>query len=60
MLITHDTLNNLSEAAENHILITQAQERLNHSSGTVSLEEVMRHYGISQSDLDNIKEPEIE
>ncbi len=60
VILSPDEYIRLSEIAEDHLLMTQAQERLENSSGTVSLEEVMQHYGISESDLDNAEEPEIE
>ncbi len=51
----------LSEIAEDYALMVEAQTRIERSSAkTMSLEEVMKDCGISQEDIDNAEEPEIE
>jgi PHD/YefM family antitoxin component YafN of YafNO toxin-antitoxin module len=50
----------LSEIAENYQLLLEAQERLAKDSQTLTFEEVMQNCGVSQSDLDNAEELEIE
>ena len=42
-------------------LLAMAKDRLSHTSGkTISHEEIMKKYGISQDDLDEMEDVEIE
>lgn len=50
----------LSEMAEDHYLALEAQNRLAKSSETVSFDDVMKNAGITQADLDDAEEPDIE
>ncbi len=50
----------LSEMAEDYVLMLEAQKRLAHSEHTLSFDEVMNECGVSQEDIDNAQEPEIE
>lgn len=51
----------LSEIEENYILLLEAQKRLDSSDGkTLGFSEVMNELGITDEDLNNAEEPEIE
>ena len=50
----------LSEMAEDHYLALEAQNRMAKSSETVSFDDVMKNAGITQADLDDAEEPDIE
>ncbi|MCL2815772.1 MAG: hypothetical protein FWD23_14340 [Oscillospiraceae bacterium] len=49
------------EAAEDEYLLALAEQRLKNDTGIIyTLEEVMARHGITQEDLDNAEEDEIE
>mgnify|MGYP004679591671 CR=1 FL=1 len=50
----------LSELAEDYALMLEAQKRLSHEGRTLSLDEVMNECGVTQEDIDNAQELEIE
>ena len=52
----------LSEIAEDYFLFTEAQERLKSNKGktNVSFEEVMQNYGLTEEDIENAEDLEIE
>ncbi len=52
----------LSEIAEDYVLLTEAQERLKNNKGkkNVSFEEVMQNYGLTEEDIENAEDLEIE
>lgn len=52
----------LSEIAENYFLLTEAQERLKNNKGkkNLSFEEVMQNYGLTEEDIENAEDLEIE
>ena len=52
----------LSEIAEDYYLLLEAQERLKSNSGqkALSFDDVMQNYGISESDIENAEDLDIE
>lgn len=62
VIISPDEYVRLSEIAEDYYLLLEAQERLKNNSGKRSLtfNDVMQNYGISESDIENAEDLEIE
>ena len=62
VIISPDEYIRLSEIAEDYILLTEAQERLKNNKGkkNVSFEEVMQNYGLTEEDIENAEDLEIE
>lgn len=61
VIISPDEYVRLSEIAENYYLLTEAEERLRKSSGkTLSFDEVMQNCGVTEDDIANAEELEIE
>ena len=62
VIISPDEYIRLSEIAEDYFLLTEAQERLKNNKGkkNVSFEEVMQNYGLTEEDIENAEELEIE
>lgn len=62
VILSPDEYVRLSEIAEDYCLLLEAQERLKNNSGqrSLSLDDVMRNYGISESDIENAEDLEIE
>lgn len=52
----------LSELAEDYYLLAEAQERLNNNTGkeTLSLDSVMQSCGLTQADIENAEDLDIE
>lgn len=52
----------LSEIAEDYFLLTEAQGRLKSNKGkkNLSFEEVMQNYGLTEEDIENAEDLEIE
>ncbi len=62
VIISPDEYIRLSEIAEDYFLLTEAQERLKNNKGkkNVSFEEVMQNYGLTEEDIENAEDLEIE
>lgn len=62
VIISPDEYVRLSEIAEDYYLLLEAQERLKNNSGqkTLSFNDVMQNYGISESDIENAEDLDIE
>lgn len=62
VIISPDEYIRLSEIAENYHLLLEAQERLKNNNGkkALSFEEVMQNFGISESDIENAEDLDIE
>lgn len=62
VIISPDEYVRLSEIAEDYYLLLEAQERLKNNSGqkTLSFDDVMQNYGISESDIENAEDLDIE
>lgn len=62
VIISPDEYIRLSEIAEDYFLLTEAQERLKNNKGkkNVSYEEVMQNYGLTEEDIENAEDLEIE
>lgn len=62
VIISPDEYIRLSEIAENHYLLLEAQERLKNNNGqkALSFDDVMQNYGISENDIENAEDLEIE
>lgn len=62
VIISPDEYIRLSEIAEDYFLLTEAQERLKNNIGkkNLSFEEVMQNYGLTEEDIENAEDLEIE
>lgn len=62
VIISPDEYIRLSEIAEDYFLLTEAQERLKNNMGkkNLSFEEVMQNYGLTEEDIENAEDLEIE
>lgn len=62
VIISPDEYIRLSEIAEDFYLLTEAQSRLKNNEGkkSLSLNDVMQKFGITESDIENAEELEIE
>lgn len=62
VIISPDEYIRLSEIAEDYFLLTEAQERLKNNKGkkNLSFEEVMQNYGLTEEDIENAEDLEIE
>lgn len=62
VIISPDEYIRLSEIAEDYFLLTEAQERLknNAEKKNLSFEEVMNDYGLTEEDIENAEDLEIE
>lgn len=62
VIISPDEYVRLSEIAEDYYLLLEAHERLKNNSGqkTLSFDDVMQNYGISESDIENAEDLDIE
>lgn len=62
VIISPDEYVRLSEIAEDYYLLLEAQERLKNNSGqkALSFNDVMQNYGISESDIENAEDLDIE
>ena len=62
VIISPEEYIRLSEIAENYYLLAEAQQRIGKNNGkkTLSFDDVMKNYGISEDDIDNAEDPEIE
>lgn len=61
VILSPDEYIRLCEIAEDYSLLLQAQERLkNANNKTLSFEEVMQNFGISESDIENAEDLDIE
>jgi PHD/YefM family antitoxin component YafN of YafNO toxin-antitoxin module len=62
VILSTDEYIRLSEIEEDYRLLMQAKERLENNRGkkALSMDEVMQDLGISESDIDNAEDAEIE
>lgn len=62
VIISPDEYIRLSEIAEDYYLLLEAQERLKNNSDkkALSFDDVMQNYGISESDIENAEDLDIE
>lgn len=62
VIISPDEYIRLSEIAEDYYLLLEAQKRLKNNNGqkSLSFEDVMQNYGISESDIENAEDLDIE
>lgn len=62
VIISPEEYIRLSEIAEDHYLMTEAQERLKNNEGkkALSLDEVMQSFGITGEDIENAEDIELE
>lgn len=62
VIISPEEYIRLSEIAENYYLLAEAQQRIGKNNGNKSLsfDDVMKNYGISEDDIENAEDPEIE
>ncbi len=62
VIISPDEYIRLSEIAEDYQLLLEAQERLknNEDKKSLSFDDVMQNYGISESDIDNAEDLDVE
>ena len=62
VIISPDEYIRLSEIAEDYFLLTEAQERLKNNMGkkNLSFEEVMQNYGLTEEEIENAEDLEIE
>ena len=62
VIMSPDEYIRLSEIAEDYFLLTEAQERLKNNKGkkNLSFEEVMQNYGLTEEDIENAEDLEIE
>lgn len=62
VIISPDEYIRLSEIAEDYYLLLEAQERLKNNNGqkSLSFDAVMQNYGISESDIENAEDLDIE
>lgn len=60
VILSPDEYIRLSEIAEDYALMLEAQKRLANAENTLSFDDVMNECGVSQEDIDNAQEPEIE
>lgn len=62
VIISPDEYIRLSEIAEDYCLLLEAQERLknNSSKKALSFDDVMQNYGITESDIENAEDLDIE
>jgi len=62
VIISPDEYIRLSEIAEDYCLLLEAQERLKNNNGkkALSFDDVMQNYGITESDIENAEDLDIE
>lgn len=62
VIISPDEYVRLSEIAEDYYLLLEAQERLKNNRGqkALSFDDVMQNYSISESDIENAEDLDIE
>lgn len=60
VILSPDEYIRLSEIAEDYALMLEAQKRLANAENALSFDDVMNECGVSQEDIDNAQEPEIE
>ena len=60
VILSPDEYIRLSEIAEDYALMLEAQKRLSNSENVLSFDDVMNECGVSQEDIDNAQELEIE
>ena len=62
VIISPEEYIRLSEIAENYYLLAEAQQRIGKNNGkkSLSFDDVMKNYGISEDDIENAEDPEIE
>lgn len=62
VIISPDEYIRLSEIAEDYYLLLEAQKRLKNNNGqkSLSFDDVMQNYGISESDIENAEDLDIE
>ena len=62
VIISPDEYIRLSEIAEDYYLLLEAQKRIKNNNGqkSLSFEDVMQNYGISESDIENAEDLDIE
>lgn len=62
VIISPEEYIRLSEIAENYYLLAEAQQRIEKNNGkkSLSFDDVMKNYGISEDDIENAEDPEIE
>ena len=62
VILAHDEYIRLAEIEEDYNLLMEARQRLaaNKDKAAIPAADVMKHFGISDADLEEVEEPEIE
>ena len=62
MILAPEEYTRLTEIEENYQLLLEANKRLvaNKKKNAISATKVMEHFGITEAELEELKEPEIE
>lgn len=62
IILAPDEYKRLAEIEENYTLLLEATERLaaNEGNSAISASDVLKHFGLTEADLEEVEEPEIE